>query len=132
MVRARFRDLYIHDTAATGLGCDFLQDSVVEGVHVVNCGRLDNEHQMGGAGVGIGIGGWGDMERVTVSACMAIGNATNGIFVELQEGFWPPPRGVKVVGCHAVGNRFGISRANCCSSGSSAASAAFRVTPGRR
>src|SRR5205814_3272569 len=22
---------------------------------------------------------------------------------------WPPPRGVEIVGCHAVGNRFGVS-----------------------
>ena len=41
--------------------------------------------------------------------CIAHGNATNGIFVELQKGMWPPPRGLKILGCHCTGNRFGIS-----------------------
>lgn len=109
MVRARFRDLYIHDTIGTGLGCDFLQDSFIDGVHVENCGRLDNGKQMGGAGIGIGIGGWGGTERLTITSCIAVGNGTNGIFVELQRESWPPPRGIKIVACHAAGNRFGIS-----------------------
>jgi hypothetical protein len=107
--RGRFRDLYIHDTAATGFGCDFLQDTVVEGVHAVRCGRLDNGEQMGGAGIGIGIGGWGLTERTTVTACTAVDNGTNGIFVELQRETWPPPRGIRITSCHAEGNRFGIS-----------------------
>ena len=41
--------------------------------------------------------------------CIAHGNATNGIFFELQRGMWPPPRGLKILGCHCTGNRFGIS-----------------------
>jgi hypothetical protein len=109
VLRGRFRDLYLHDTAASGFGCDFLQDSVIEGVLAVNCGRLDNGLEMGGAGIGIGIGGWGSSERLTVSACTAVGNGTNGIFVELQQETWPPPRGIRIMGCHAEGNRFGIS-----------------------
>jgi len=32
MLRSMVRDLYIHDTAATGLGCDHLQDSTIQGV----------------------------------------------------------------------------------------------------
>ena len=109
MTRARFRDLYIHHTAATGLGCDHLQDSVIEDVLAVGCGRMDPGDQPGGAGIGIGIGGWGPMERLSINDCSAVGNGTNGIFVELQQGKWPPPRGIKVVGCHVTGNRFGIS-----------------------
>ncbi|WP_262505177.1 hypothetical protein [Streptomyces sp. TRM68367] len=31
--------LYVHDTAATGLGCDVLQDTLVEGVLTARCGR---------------------------------------------------------------------------------------------
>jgi hypothetical protein len=113
MVRGRFRDLYIHDTGATGLGCDFLQDTVIQSVLVVNCGRLDNGEQMGGAGIGIGVGGWGGIERLTISACTAVGNGTNGIFLEMQQGMWPPPRGIRIIGCHAEGNRFGISDWGC-------------------
>lgn len=107
--RGRFRDLYIHDTAATGLGCDFLQDSVVEGVLTVRCGRLDTGQQKGGAGIGIGIGGWGPSERLTITGCTAVGNGTNGIFLELQQASWQPPRGIRITACHSEDNRFGIS-----------------------
>jgi hypothetical protein len=109
MERATFRDLYIHYTAATGLGCDFLKDSVLEGVYAMRCGRLNDGDQPGGAGIGIGIGGWGALERANVTDCIAADNTTNGIFFELQKGMWPPPRGLKILGCHCTGNRYGIS-----------------------
>jgi hypothetical protein len=109
MMRATFHDLYIHDTAATGLGCDHLQDSVISDVLAIHCGRLNDGSQPGGAGIGIGIGGWGGIERTSISDCIAHGNATNGVFVELQQGKWPPPRGVKILGTHCTGNRHGIS-----------------------
>jgi hypothetical protein len=109
MLRASFHHLYIHDTDASGLGCDFLQDTVIESVVVARCGWLDPGEEMGGAGFGIGIGGWGGIERLTITDCTAVGNGTNGIFVEMQQGMWPPPRGIRILGCHAEGNRFGIS-----------------------
>ena len=109
VLRGRFRSLYIHGTAATGFGCDFLQDTVVRDITVVGCGRMDTGEQPGGAGIGIGIGGWGLDERLTVTGCTARANGTNGIFVELQREYWPPPRGIQITDCHAEGNRFGIS-----------------------
>jgi hypothetical protein len=109
VVRGIFRNLYIHHTAATGLGCDFLQDSLIDGVVVVGCGRLDNGEEMGGAGIGVGIGGWGTVERLTITNCTTLGNGTNGIFLELQRANWPPPRGYRIIGCHSQANRFGIS-----------------------
>lgn len=109
VLRGRFTDLYIHDTAATGFGCDFLQDTVVEGVLAERCGAQDPGDKMGGAGIGIGIGGWGRVERLTVTACTATGNGTNGIFLELQQEKWPPPRGIRITACHTEDNRFGIS-----------------------
>jgi hypothetical protein len=109
VLRGRFYDLYIHDTAATGLGCDFLQDTFVDNVLVVHCGRLENDEWMGGAGIGIGIGGWGPTERCTVTGCIAVRNGANGIFVELQKRHWTPTRGIRIIGCHSEGNRFGIS-----------------------
>jgi hypothetical protein len=113
MVRATFRDLYIHDCAGTGLGCDHLKDSVIEGVYAFNCGRLNDGGQPGGAGIGIGVGGWDGIERVSITDCIAHGNATNGIFLELQKDMWPPPRGLKIHGCDCTGNRFGISDWGC-------------------
>jgi hypothetical protein len=46
---------------------------------------------------------------LTVTACTARDNGTNGIFLELQQEEWPPPRGIRITACHAEGNRFGIS-----------------------
>ncbi|WBB67449.1 right-handed parallel beta-helix repeat-containing protein [Micromonospora sp. WMMD812] len=109
VVRGVFRNLYIHHTGATGLGCDFLQDSLIDGCVVVGCGRLDNGQEIGGAGIGIGIGGWGDVERLTIANCTTVGNGTNGIFLELQKDYWTPPRGYRIIGCHSQANRFGIS-----------------------
>ncbi|MET8348355.1 MULTISPECIES: right-handed parallel beta-helix repeat-containing protein [unclassified Micromonospora] len=109
VVRGVFRNLYIHHTAATGLGCDFLQDSLIDGVVVVGCGRLDNGEQIGGAGIGVGIGGWGAVERLTIVNSTTLANGTNGIFLELQKDYWSPPRGYRIIGCHSQGNRFGIS-----------------------
>ncbi|MFJ2032212.1 right-handed parallel beta-helix repeat-containing protein [Streptosporangium sp. NPDC087985] len=109
VLRGRFRGLYIHHTAASGFGCDFLQDSVVESVIAFGCGRLDSGEQMGGAGLGIGIGGWGGVERLTITGCTAVGNGTNGIFLELQDRGWVSPRGIRITNCHTENNRYGIS-----------------------
>ncbi|GAA4629655.1 right-handed parallel beta-helix repeat-containing protein [Actinoallomurus vinaceus] len=110
VLRGRFHDLYIHDTPATGFGCDFLQDTFVDGLLVVHCGRLERDGEwLGGAGIGIGTGGWGSTERCTVSSCTTVRNGTNGIFFELQDRRWPATRGIRVLGCHSEGNRFGIS-----------------------
>ena len=109
MVRAMFRDLYIHDAAATGLGCDHLQDSTLQGVVASGCGRLNGGKDPGGAGIGVGIGGWGAIERLDIIDCIAVGNARHGIFVELQQGKPARPRGIKILGCHCVDNRYGIS-----------------------
>ncbi|GHI91409.1 right-handed parallel beta-helix repeat-containing protein [Streptomyces olivaceus] len=109
VLRGRFSDLWIHDTAATGFGCDFLQDTVVEGVLTERCGRQDPGEKMGGAGIGIGVGGWGPVERLAVTDCTARGNGTNGIFLELQQEDWVPPRGIRVTACHTEDNRYGIS-----------------------
>jgi parallel beta-helix repeat protein len=109
MIRAMFRDLYIHDTAATGLGCDHLQDSTIQGVIAERCGRANNGREPGGAGLGIGIGGWGQIERLDIMDCIAVGNARHGIFVELQQGMKVRPRGIKIAACHCVDNRYGIS-----------------------
>ncbi|NJC86381.1 right-handed parallel beta-helix repeat-containing protein [Planosporangium mesophilum] len=109
VLRGRFRDLYIHDTPATGFGCDFLQNTFLDKLLIIHCGRLENGQWMGGAGIGIGVGGWGATERLTITACTTIRNGTSGIFMELQGREWTPPRGIRIIGCHAEGNRFGIS-----------------------
>jgi parallel beta helix pectate lyase-like protein len=110
MVRGRFQNLYLHGCGASGLGSDFLQDTIIDSVVALNNGRLNNGSQPGGAGIGIGIGGWGSgLERTTVVNCTTKGNATHGIFVELQDNTYTRPRGIRIVGCHAEGNKHGIS-----------------------
>ncbi|GAA0728589.1 right-handed parallel beta-helix repeat-containing protein [Dactylosporangium roseum] len=109
VLRGTFHDLHIHDTPATGFGCDFLQDTTVARVLAEHCGRLDTGWERGGAGIGIGVGGWGDVERLTISDCVTLRNGTNGIFLELQQADWTRPRGIRVLGCHAQGNFYGIS-----------------------
>jgi len=109
MVRAMFRDLYIHDCAATGLGCDHLQDGTIQGVITERCGRENSGREPGGAGIGVGIGGWGGVERLDIIDCICTGNARHGIFVELQQGKPVRPRGIKILGTHCVDNRYGIS-----------------------
>lgn len=109
MIRGRFSNLYLHDTGATALGCDYLQDTIIDRVVAVGNGRLNDGTQPGGAGIGIGIGGWGDVERTTIVNCIARGNGAHGIFVELQDGAMTPPRGLRIIGCHAEGNTHGIS-----------------------
>ena len=109
MVRPMFRDLHIHHTPGTGLGCDHLQDATIQGVIADKCGRLNSGRDAGGAGIGIGIGGWGAIERLDIIDCIATGNARHGIFVELQKGKPQRPRGIKILGCHCVDNRYGIS-----------------------
>lgn len=109
MVRGRFRNLYLHGCGATALGCDFLQDTIIDNVVALNNGRLNNGSQPGGAGIGIGIGGWGAIERTTITNCIAKGNGAHGIFVELQNNAFTPPRGIRIIGCHSEGNKRGIS-----------------------
>jgi hypothetical protein len=109
MMRAMFRDLYLHDCGGTGLGCDHLQDATIQGVIAERCGRLNSGKDPGGAGIGIGIGGWGGVERLDIIDCICTGNARHGIFVELQQGKPARPRGIKILGTHCVDNRYGIS-----------------------
>lgn len=109
MLRGRFTNLYLHDCGATALGCDFLQDTIIDRVVATGNGRLNNGTQPGGAGIGIGIGGWGAIERTTIVNCITRGNATHGIFVELQDNTFARPRGVRILGCHAEGNTHGVS-----------------------
>ncbi|PFZ77899.1 hypothetical protein COL70_30680, partial [Bacillus pseudomycoides] len=57
MRRARFHNLYIHDTVGTGLGADFLTETVISNVVAERCGRLFGVGDVGQAGAsGIGVG----------------------------------------------------------------------------
>jgi hypothetical protein len=97
MLRPIFRDLYVHDTSATGIGCDFLIDYIMTNNEVNHCGRQVFEFGSGGGGSGIGIGTGAYLNESGVVS----GNSVNecgkqGIFVESQSSN-VLSRGVKIV-----------------------------------
>lgn len=107
--RALFQNLYIHDTIGTGLGCDFLDDSIIDNVVVENCGRLWEPGQLGGAGIGIGTGAWEDNEGLVISNCHARNCGNYGIFCEHQwTGIYA--KFIRIENCSATGGKnIGIS-----------------------
>ncbi|MGZ4617195.1 MAG: hypothetical protein ACXV3F_00395 [Frankiaceae bacterium] len=114
LLRVNFDNLYIHDTMATGLGCDFFQASWIRNVTANNCGRLNGGSNPGGAGIGIGTGAFptGGVEDVLVENCTTNSNGRCGLFFETQSG--QLYQGVKVANHHAVSNgEHGIADAGC-------------------
>lgn len=108
MKRLTFRNLYIHDTAATGLGCDYFQDSLIENVIARGCGRLNSGSDPGGSGIGIGIGELNNLfENLVITNCHALDNKVNGIFIESQDASHRP-FGTVIANCVAKGNKIGI------------------------
>lgn len=81
-----FRDIYIHDTVATGFGADYLDNVVIDAVKVYNCGKKWTTGQNGGSGIGIGTGGL-ENEMFCVVNCETINSGQYGIFVEDQTIF---------------------------------------------
>ena len=89
LINCTFKNLYIHDTIATGLGVDFLDKSHIDNVVVKNCGRgfeTMTGGSLGGAGIGIGTGAM-QSENLIISNCQAIGCGHFGIFLEHQKLF---------------------------------------------
>ncbi|MDH1726104.1 hypothetical protein N5E37_07830 [Acinetobacter johnsonii] len=113
MVRARFLNLYVHDSIGTGIGCDFLVDTLIHGCTVERAGRNwglaeGGMTASGGGQSGIGVGtGWKDVESLTVSDCFTRDCGNYGIFVETQQGDKQVrfPDGCRVVNCYAEGSR---------------------------
>ncbi len=107
LARCHFRNLYIHDTGASGLGIDFLVDTHIVNNLVKNCGRLNTGSSPGGAGIGIGTNGFAN-ESCTVIGNTVTGCGTYGIFFESQGGSATNGANFKIVGNHVDGNKYGI------------------------
>lgn len=84
MVRPVFERLYLHDSPATCLGCDYLVDAVIANNVIANGGRLQDGTQLGGAGIGIAVGSAFAKENSTVVGNNVSDCATYGIFFETQ------------------------------------------------
>ncbi len=93
LARTTFRNLYIYNTPASGLGIDFLVDSVIDGNIIDTCGTAGN---LGSNGIGIGTAG--DTAGVETDEPLIItnnitkNNANTGIVVEGQSATVPTKR----------------------------------------
>ena len=109
MKRALFKDLILMNTLGTALGCDFLVNTIIEGVLTDRAGRNSPPTGYGGnSGIGIGTSALSE-EPVIVSNCFTHNSGNYGVFVETQNN----PSGVKakyakVINCHSAGNRLGF------------------------
>lgn len=80
---AIIQNMYLHDSPATGLGIDYLQNCKILNNHIYNCGRLASG--AGGAGIGIGTG-YSPVENTLVMGNYVNmnGGGSYGIFFEMQ------------------------------------------------
>lgn len=78
--RNTYRDLYLHDTPATCLGIDFVEDSFIDHIIVENCGTSG---QILGSN-GIGIGTILSEEPLIITNSIAKNIENNGIMFEEQ------------------------------------------------
>ncbi|WP_458205658.1 right-handed parallel beta-helix repeat-containing protein [Haladaptatus sp. NG-SE-30] len=107
--RCRILGVYAYGAPATGIGTDFMVDSLVHGCIAERSGRLWSPGDIGSNGIGIGAGRF-SAETVVVSDCHTIDNGNNGVMFEAQgpddenvhSGF------MTAVGCTARGNRIGF------------------------
>jgi hypothetical protein len=80
---------YVHDTPATGIGCDFLQRCRIVNNRLYGGGRLATSgSNIGGSNIGIGVGAY-DVEDTlvqgnTIDGNISSGKGNYGIFFELQ------------------------------------------------
>ncbi len=77
--RCVFQHLYIHDTPASGLGIDNLDQCMIQFNHIQNCGTPGQSQ--GSNGIGIGTGG-NNQESVLITNNITEGNANAGILLE--------------------------------------------------
>ena len=113
--RCLFTDIALYDTAATSMGIDFAEESIIQRVLVRNGGRL--AYAVGAPGAsGIGIGtGWAQSEPLLITDCIAEDCTNYGIFVERQGDQYSlhAARHTIVSGCVIKGNAYGLGEAGC-------------------
>lgn len=109
MVRPIFRDLFLANSCGTALGCDFLQDYLIENCVLYRGGRQVKElgQSAGGSGIGIGTGMW-TTENGLVIGNTALECGNNGIFFESQSGNIQS-HGIRCIGNYAKYCAVGIA-----------------------
>lgn len=110
MKRGVFRDLVLLNTIGTALGCDFLDDTLIENVFTYRAGRnsIATGGYGGNSGIGIGVDALAK-EPVVVSNCFTYNSGNYGVFVESQSSTAPHrSKYAKVINCHSQGNKYGF------------------------
>lgn len=107
--RCRIAGVYAYGAPATGIGTDFMVDSLIHGCVAENNGRFWEPGRIGANGIGVGAGRY-DVETITVSDCHALDNGNNGVMFEAQgpEGEDVHSGLMLAAGCTARGNRIGF------------------------
>jgi hypothetical protein len=108
MIRPIFKNLYVHNTSATGIGCDWLVDYQITNCTAEHCGRQIAEFGSGagGAGIGIGTGLWTE-EPGTIQGNHCFDNGNYGIFVESQTSNIQS-KGIRIIANDCRWNNIGI------------------------
>lgn len=112
-LRTTFRNLYVHHTAATGIGWDTF-GGTIENCWAIGCGRnaKATPNMPGNSGFGIGVGhpntyppasDYPNWCPISVSNCHSIDNGNYGFFFETQNAA-NTPVGMSIIGCTARTN----------------------------
>ena len=96
--RITFERLYIQNTSATSIGCDYLRNYVMRDNIIYRGGRQVQEEGSGAGGSGLGVGtGYFDTENGLISGNTISDCGNNGIFTESQSSNIRS-KGVKIIG----------------------------------
>lgn len=111
--RCKIKNLYVHDTTATGIGVDFTEECEISGNIVTGCGRMAIGTELttlGCSGIGLGTGASTTANEPTIIANNFVqGNARYGIFAERQGGLSTfHAQGISIVNNYSSDNYWGI------------------------
>lgn len=109
--RCRISGVYAHGAPATGIGTDFMLESLVHGCIAEGNGRSWAPGRIGANGIGIGAGRYA--AETVVSDCHAVDNGNNGNNGVMFEAQSPTDEDVhsglmSAIGCTSRGNRIGF------------------------
>ncbi|MEO8391995.1 MAG: glycosyl hydrolase family 28-related protein [Chloroflexota bacterium] len=116
MLRVNWWNLYIHDTAGSGIGCGFLVNCTITDVELSGCGHGAAPTDLGRSGLGIGTGQY-VTEDLIITRANCHGNGRANILFEAQgnpDGItWFYSTGMKVIDSIANGGTWGIADNGC-------------------
>lgn len=105
--RLKIHDIYVYNTYATGIGTDYLVDSVISRCVLDSCGvnGIAGGGATGSNGIGIGTGAYAT-ESWIIADCVAVNCGNNGIMCEAQNPTINSEY-MMIVNCLSYGNKNG-------------------------